>query len=161
MNRLWRAPCKGGVSQWVQIPPGDGAPAGSDWSSHGGNEVAGRAGKARKRGNQDELAKPLVGVQLVQVQPGQSRSGQAGSECCHSPGDCGCEAYTASKQAVRISSEIFDYCDADAVQPAEGSIRPTVMRGGTGVAGVSSPGHAYQRTSREPRRAPCLSAVWA
>jgi len=73
----------------------------------------------------------------------------------------GCEAYTASKQAVRISSEIFDYCDADAVQPAEGSIRPTVMRGGTGVAGVSSPGHAYQRTSREPRRAPCLSAVWA
>ena len=49
--------------------------------------MADRAGKARKRGNQDELAKPLVGVQLVQVQPGQSRSGQAGSECCHSPGD--------------------------------------------------------------------------
>ena len=87
MNRLWRAPCKGGVSQWVQIPPGDGAPAGSDWSSHGGNEVAGRTGKARKRGNQDELAKPLVGVQLVQVQPGQSRSrspATGGNRTCQS-----------------------------------------------------------------------------
>jgi len=32
------------------------------------------------------------------------------------------------------------------------------MRGGAEVAGVSSPGHAYQGTSREPRRAPCLCA---
>jgi hypothetical protein len=39
-DRSWRAPCKGGVSQWVQIPPGDVAPAGSNRSSHGGNEVA-------------------------------------------------------------------------------------------------------------------------
>ena len=31
--------------------------------------------------------KPFDEVQLVQVQPGQSRSGRAGSECCHSPGD--------------------------------------------------------------------------
>ena len=62
---------------------------------------------------------------------------------------------------MRISSEIFDYCDADVVQLAEGSIRSTAVRGGTGVAGVSSPGHAYQRTSREPRRVPCLSASWA
>ena len=99
---FWRAPCKGGVFQWVRIPPGDVAPAGSNRSSHGGNEVADRAGKARKRGNHDEVAKPLVGVQLVQVQPGQSRSGQAGSECCHSRATGGCEAYTASKQAVRI-----------------------------------------------------------
>ena len=38
--RKWRAPCKGGVSQWVRIPPGNIAPAGSNRSSHGGNEVA-------------------------------------------------------------------------------------------------------------------------
>jgi hypothetical protein len=44
-------------------------------------------GEARKRRNYDELAKPLVEVQLVQVQPGQSRSAQAGSACCHSLGD--------------------------------------------------------------------------
>ena len=43
-GRSWRAPCKGGVSQWVQIPPGDVAPAGSNRSSHGGNEVAEASG---------------------------------------------------------------------------------------------------------------------
>jgi len=31
--------------------------------------------------------KPLDEVQRVQVRPGQRRSGQAGSECCHSSGD--------------------------------------------------------------------------
>ena len=41
---VWRAPCKGGVSQWVRIPPGDVAPAGSNRSSHGGNEVAEASG---------------------------------------------------------------------------------------------------------------------
>jgi NAD(P)H dehydrogenase (quinone) len=44
-------------------------------------------GEARKRRNDDELAKPLNEVQLVQVQPGQSRSGQVSNECCHSSGD--------------------------------------------------------------------------
>jgi hypothetical protein len=34
------APCKGGAFQWVQTPPGKTAPAGSNRSSHGGNEVA-------------------------------------------------------------------------------------------------------------------------
>jgi hypothetical protein len=83
----WRAPFKGGVFPAGERPARLIAPAGSNRSSHRGNEMADRAGKARKRGNQDELAKPLVGVQLVQVQPGQSRSGQVGSECCHSPGE--------------------------------------------------------------------------
>lgn len=32
-----------------------------------------------------------------------------------------------------------------------------IVRGCTGIAGVSSPGHAFKRTSREPRRAPYLS----
>ena len=45
------------------------------------------ARESAEEGEPGEMAKPLVGVQLVQVQPGQSRSGQAGSECCHSPGD--------------------------------------------------------------------------
>ena len=43
-------------------------------------------GKARKRRNYDELAKPFDEIQLVEVQPGQSRSGQAGSESCHLAG---------------------------------------------------------------------------
>jgi hypothetical protein len=34
------APWQGGAFQWVQIPPGEFAPAGSNRSSHGGNEMA-------------------------------------------------------------------------------------------------------------------------
>ena len=37
---LGRAPCKGGAFQWVQVPPGELAPAGSNRSSHGGDEMA-------------------------------------------------------------------------------------------------------------------------
>lgn len=73
----------------------------------------------------------------------------------------GCEAYTVSKQAVRISSEIGLDRDADALLIAEGSIRRTVMRGEAGITGVASPGHAYKGISREPRRARCFSVDWA
>jgi hypothetical protein len=41
-----------------------------------------RARKAWERGNNHERVKPLNGIQLVQIQPGQRRSGQAGSESC-------------------------------------------------------------------------------
>ena len=70
----------------------------------------------------------------------------------------GCEAYTVRKQAVRISSEIFNRRDAEAVSLAEGSTWTTDMRGGFEVTGVPSPGHVFTETSREPRRAPCLFA---
>jgi hypothetical protein len=73
----------------------------------------------------------------------------------------GCEAYTASKQAMRIQLRNRPHCDADAVLSAEGSIRYAVMRGVVGIAGVASPRHAYQGISREPRRAPCFSVIWA
>ena len=46
--------------------------------------------------------KPLIGIQLVEVQPGQSRSGQAGSACCAVSGDRWGEAYTARKRAARV-----------------------------------------------------------
>jgi hypothetical protein len=62
---------------------------------------------------------------------------------------------------VRIQLRNRPHCDADAVLSAEGSIRCAVRRGVAGIAGVASPGHAYQGISREPRRAPCLSASWA
>jgi hypothetical protein len=73
----------------------------------------------------------------------------------------GCEAYTVSKQAVRISSEIGLDRDADVLLITEGSIRCTGMRGAAGIAGVASPGHAYKGISREPRRARCFSVDWA
>ena len=34
-DKVGRAPCKGGISQWTQIPVGNVASAGSNWSSHG------------------------------------------------------------------------------------------------------------------------------
>ena len=60
--------------------------------------------------------KPLIEIQLVQVQPGQSRSGRAGSECCHSPGDWRVRS-VHSKEAGREYSapKSFLHCDADAV----------------------------------------------
>ena len=39
-SRSRRAPCKGGAFQWVKAPPGELAPAGSNRSSHGGDEMA-------------------------------------------------------------------------------------------------------------------------
>lgn len=48
-----------------------------------------------ERGGCDETVKLFIGIQLVQVQPGQSRSGQAGSECCHSSGDWRVRSLTA------------------------------------------------------------------
>src|SRR5271167_3753152 len=72
----------------------------------------------------------------------------------------GCEAYTASKQAVRDELRDWSDRDADAMLVAEGSIRHTVRRGVFGITGVASPRHAYQGISREPRRAPCFSRLW-
>jgi hypothetical protein len=73
----------------------------------------------------------------------------------------GCEAYTVSKQVAMIQPRNRSNCDVDAVLSAEGSIRHTGMRGVVGIAGVASTGHACKGTFREPRRAPCFSAIWA
>lgn len=62
---------------------------------------------------------------------------------------------------MRIQLRNWSDRDANAVLLAEGSIRYTAMRGDTGIAGVASPGHAYQGISREPRRACCFSVIWA
>jgi len=43
-------------------------------------------GKVRREGICEEAMKLFIEIQLVKVQPGQSRSGQAGSECCHAVG---------------------------------------------------------------------------
>jgi hypothetical protein len=59
----------------------------------------------------------------VRVQPGQSRSGQAGSESCHSPGDRWVRSVD-SEGAGRADSapKSFIVAEADAVSLAEGSI---------------------------------------
>ena len=69
----------------------------------------------------------------------------------------GCEAYTVSKQAVRISSEIAHIAMPTPLTRRKAASEPPLCEVMLGVAGVSSPGHAYQGISREPRRALCLS----
>jgi hypothetical protein len=66
----------------------------------------------------------------VQVQPGQRRSGQAGSECCHSLGDWRVRS-VHSEQAGREDQlrNRHIVAKADVVNLAEGSIRSTDTRG--------------------------------
>ena len=91
----------------------------------------------------------------MKVQPGQSRSGQAGSESCHSPGDRRVRSVD-SEEAGREDSapKAFAVADADAVSLAEGSIWATVMARSPRAAGVHSPGHVSTGAPQEPRRAP-------
>ena len=59
-------------------------------------------GKAREGGIRDESMKPFNGVQLVQVQPGQSLASRPEASVASRRVTGGAEAYTARKQAVRI-----------------------------------------------------------
>jgi hypothetical protein len=93
----------------------------------------------------------------VKVQPGQSHSGQAGSESCAWPGDRRAKRRQQGSRPRGFSSEIVCRRDADVVSLAEGSIQMTDNARLFGVAGVPSPGHAFKWIPREPRRAPYLS----
>ena len=78
-------------------------------------------------------------------------SEQAGSECCHSPGDWWVRS-VHSKEAGREGSapKSVSVANADAVRRAEGSIRvDRNCEGRPGIAGVPSSGHVskdFQRT---------------
>jgi hypothetical protein len=50
-------------------------------------------------------------------------SEQAGSECCHSPGDWWVRSVHRKETGREGSAPKSNSCDADAVLPAEGSIR--------------------------------------
>jgi len=88
--------------------------------------------------------KPFVGIQLVEVQPGQSRSGQAGSESCLSLGDWrGLKRRQQGSGPRGSSSEIFYCCDSRGRCPGRrqnlDDRKGEVIRS----AGVPSPGHAF------------------
>ena len=68
------------------------------------------------------------------------------------------EAYTARKQAVRVQlRNRFIIATPTPLAWRKAASGQPIVRGCSGVAGVPSPGHAFKRTSREPRRAPDLS----
>ena len=93
----------------------------------------------------------------MRVQPGQSRSGRAGSECCHSPGNWRVRS-VHSEEAGREDSAPKSFVIATPTPLAwrKAASGQPLLRGWPGVAGVPSPGHAFKGISREPRRAPCL-----
>ena len=98
-----------------------------------------------------------IGVQLVKVQPGQSRSGQAGSKCCVSPGDRWGEAYTARKRAARVPApKTFLRCGANVVSLTDGSIGTTVIARSSPDRRSACPGQAFKGIPQEPGRAPYL-----
>jgi len=116
--------------------------------------------KAQDRRIWDESVKPIKGVQLVQVQPGQSRSGQAGSESCHSSGNWRVRSVD-SEEAGREDSAPTSFSVAMPTPLAwrkAASWQP-LMRGCLGIAGVPSPGHAFTETPCEHRRASYLSEL--
>ena len=94
----------------------------------------------------------------MKAQPGQRRSGQAGSEPCLSSGDWRGRS-VGSEEAGRedAAPKSFTVADADAVSLAEGSIRTTATARSLGAAGVPSPGHAFTRIPQEPGRPPVSS----
>jgi len=78
---------------------------------------ANRARQSLGEGEPDhEQVKPFIRIQLVGVQPGQSRSGQAGSESCHSLGDRWVRSVD-SEEAGRVDSapKAHNVADADVV----------------------------------------------
>src|SRR5215467_11968389 len=90
-------------------------------------------------------------------------SEQAGSECCHSPGNWWVRS-VHSKEAGREDSAPKS---ANVAMPTpfclvEGSIRVRPQcEGRPGIAGVVSSGHVSKGISHEPRRAPHLrSQEW-
>ena len=81
------------------------------------------------------------------VRPSRWKSGPSkgqrplGSECCMTPGDSGCEAYTAIAWGVGLSLERSDIAGAEGFDSLEGNMCGTVMGGlgsdrhGAAVAG--------------------------
>jgi hypothetical protein len=88
------------------------------------------APRKRGRGESDEHLKPLNGIQLVRIQPGQSRSGQAGSESCTCAGRLARRSVD-NEGAGRADSapKSVLVADADVVRRTEGCIAKAAERG--------------------------------
>ena len=84
-------------------------------------------------------------------------SEQAGSECCHSPGDWWVRS-VHSKEAGREGSAPKTRLVAmpTPLTRRKAASGGPILRGCAGIAGVPSAGHAFKGISQEPRRAPHL-----
>ena len=115
-----------------------------------GREIPSRQAKLGGRGNQDEQMKPFHRVQLVQIQPDQSRSGQVGSESCLSPGDRRERSVDSKIVGLADSApKSLVVADAEVFRIAEGRIWATYNARSLRAAGVPSPWHAITWTLQE------------
>ena len=90
------------------------------------------------------------------MSPARSQSSrQAGSECCHSPGDWWVRS-VHSKEAGREDSAPKTRLVAmpTPLTRRKAALGRPIVRGRAGVAGVPSSGHVSKGISQEPRRAP-------
>ena len=65
-----------------------------------------------------------------------------GSECCVTPGDSGCEAYTAIAWGVGLSHERSDIAGAESFYSLEGNMCGTAMRGADALPGSKATSRA-------------------
>ena len=65
-----------------------------------------------------------------------------GSECCVTPGDSGCEAYTVIAWGVGLSLERSDIAGAEGFDSLEGNMCGTVMRGADALPGSKATSRA-------------------
>jgi len=65
-----------------------------------------------------------------------------GSECCVTPGDSGCEAYTAIAWGVGLSPERSDIAGAEGFHSLEGNMCGTAMRGADALPGSKATSRA-------------------
>src|SRR6516164_4950432 len=65
-----------------------------------------------------------------------------GSECCVTPGDSGCEAYTAIAWGVGLSHERSDIAGAESFHSLEGNMCGTAMRGADVLPGSKATSRA-------------------
>ena len=102
-------------------------------------------GEARREGICEEAMKLPIEIQLVKVQPGQSRSGQAGSECCHAVGrPAGAKRTQRESRPRGLNPEIFIVASAD-VLPLDGRQHPDERHASLSDSPGAKAGACFQR----------------
>ena len=116
-----------------------------------------------EQSNQRKVSAPSHGKLLRRwhpagVSPARPQSSrQAGSECCHSPGDWWVPKHTQQgSRPRRFSSENRLVAMPTLLTRRKAASGGPILRGRAGIAGVPSSGHASKGISQEPRRAPHL-----
>jgi hypothetical protein len=97
--------------------------------------------RSRRRGHRMSAPGKLVRSSGWKSGPSK-RQRPLGSECCVTPGDSGCEAYTAIAWGVGLSHERLYVAGAEGFHSLEGNMCGTVMRGAVALPGSKATSRA-------------------